>query len=393
MLVDCDIDFTMKTKIPGLIEQFTKLVSVPTVSCVDPDMDMSNRPLVDQLSIWLEDMGFSVEFMPVIDRPEKLNLIAVAGKGEGGLVLAGHTDTVPYDEPAWLHDPFTLTENDNRLHGLGASDMKCFFPIVLDVIRDIDLMQLKNPLYILATCDEESTMSGAKSLVSTGRSLGRYALIGEPTGLQPVNMHKGILFETITLIGKAGHSSDPSLGVNALDGINSVINGLSSLRNELKRQELNDNFKIPYPTMNFGTICGGDSPNRICGACELKIDIRFLPHMDIEELRASVRRRVMESIDGTDLIVEFDRIFPGVPGMETDPHSDIIKVAEKLAGEPSGSVAFGTEAPYLNSIGMETVVLGPGDIDVAHQANEFIELNRIEPMKKIVGGMIKHYCM
>jgi acetylornithine deacetylase len=145
--------------------------------------------------------------------------------------------------------------------------------------------------------------------------------------------------------------------------------------------------------MNFGSISGGDSPNRICGECELKIDVRFLPEMDLEELRASLRREVLQAVDGLGLVVEFDRIFPGLPGMATDPDSDIVRTAEKLAGEPAGSVAFGTEGPYLNSLGMDTVVLGPGDIDVAHQANEYLSLDRIGPMKKIIEKMIKKYCM
>jgi acetylornithine deacetylase len=383
----------MKSRIPGFKEQFTRLVGIPSVSCVDATRDMSNRPLVEQLAGWMGDLGFSIEIMPVLEQKDKVNLIAVAGKGEGGLVLAGHTDTVPYDEIGWSNDPFSLTESDNRLYGLGSADMKCFFPIVLDVVKEMDLKKLKSPLYIIATCDEESTMSGAKALASSKRAMGRYALIGEPTGLRPVNMHKGVLFETIRLIGQSGHSSDPSLGRSALEGMNRVINDLCSWRSDLQHTYQNNSFKIPFPTMNFGSISGGDSPNRICGECELKIDIRFLPEMDLEELRASLRRQVMESIDGTGLVVEFNRIFPGAPGMATDPDSDIVRTAERLAGEPVGSVAFGTEGPYLNSLGMQTVILGAGDIDVAHQANEYLGLERIEPMKKIIRDIIKIYCM
>jgi acetylornithine deacetylase len=331
--------------------------------------------------------------MPVENRAGKYNLIAVAGKGEGGLVLSGHTDTVPYDEGGWKFDPFKLTEEGQRLYGLGTSDMKGFFPIVLDVLRDISLKELSKPLYILATCDEESTMAGAKALVAAGRPLGDVAIIGEPTCLKPVNMHKGILYETIRLIGKAGHSSDPSLGINALEGMNDVINRLKIWRSNLQQQAINDRFKVPFSTMNFGTINGGDSPNRICGHCELRIDVRFLPGMDIEPLRAQVRREVMEQIDGSGLTVEFDRIFPGVPALETSAEADIVKYAEKLAGEPAASVAFGTEAPYFKSLGMDTIILGPGNIEVAHQVNEYLELGSIEPMKQIIREMIKRYCI
>ena len=383
----------MATQIPPFREQLTRLIALPSVSSMDLAIDMSNRPVVDQLASWLSDTGFSVEILGVSENPAKANLIAVAGKGEGGLVLSGHTDTVPFDAFGWQSDPFKLMELDNRLYGLGVSDMKCFFPIVLEVIREIDLKTLKRPLYILATCDEESTMSGAKALVAAHRTLGRYALIGEPTGLKPVNMHKGVLFETIRLIGRSGHASDPSLGRSALEGMNAVINSLSLWRSQIQQQQRNTAFAIPVPTLNFGSIHGGDNANRICGQCEMKIDIRFLPGMNIDDIRAEIRRNVLETVDGRELVVEFDVLAPGLPGMHTAADSDIVRTAERLAGEPVGTVAFGTEGPYLNALGMDTVVLGPGDIDVAHQANEYLALDRIVPMKNIVREMIRHFCM
>ncbi len=383
----------MNRQISTFREQLTRLVELPSVSSTDTAVDMSNRPVVDLLASWLEDTGFGVEIMPVLANPEKVNLIAVAGKGAGGLVLSGHTDTVPYDQHGWQQDPFRLTERDNRLYGLGVSDMKCFFPIVLDVIRGLDLTKLKHPLYVLGTCDEESTMSGAKALVAQHRALGRYALIGEPTGLKPVTMHKGMMFETVRLIGRSGHASDPALGRSALEGMNAVITRLIAWRNEVQRQHHNPAFSVPVPTLNLGSIHGGDSANRICGECELRIDMRFLPGMDPDELRAALRRNVLEIIDGRGLIVEFDPDAPTLPGMHTATESDIVRTAERLAGEPTGSVNFGTEGPFLNMLGMDTVVLGPGDIDVAHQANEYLALDRIEPMKKIVRELIKHFCM
>ncbi|MEX2352880.1 MAG: M20/M25/M40 family metallo-hydrolase, partial [Gammaproteobacteria bacterium] len=137
----------------------------------------------------------------------------------------------------------------------------------------------------------------------------------------------------------------------------------------------------------------GDSPNRICGQCELRIDVRFVPGMDMDDLRASIRRNVLEIIDGRQLIAEFDLDPMELPALYTASDSDIVRTAERLAGEPAGSVGFGTEGPYLNALGMDTVVLGPGDIDVAHQANEYLALERIEPMKKIVRELIKRFCM
>ena len=349
--------------------------------------------MVDLLAEWLEGLGFGVELIPVQTEPAKFNLIASAGSGPGGLVLAGHTDTVPCDVTAWRQDPFKLTERDNKLYGLGTADMKCFFPIIIDAIRAMDLTRLRQPLYVLATCDEESTMSGARALVTSGRQLGRYALIGEPTGLKPVNRHKAIIMEKIRLIGRAGHASDPALGINALEGMHGVITCLQHWRTALQAGHRDPAFRVAQPTMNFGSIHGGDNPNRICASCEITIDLRLLPGMDLEEVRAGIRRTSMEAVDGSGLIIEFESIIPGIPAMYTDSETEIIKIAERLAGEPAGAVAFGTEGPYLNAMGMQTVILGAGDIEQAHQADEYLALDRIKPMQALLGELIKHICV
>ncbi len=381
------------TTLPAFKEAFAALVGAPTVSSIDPAHDQSNRPVVDLLANWFADLGFSIEIAPVDDAAGKVNLVAGLETGDGGLVLSGHTDTVPFTESAWRQDPFKLTEKDGRFYGLGTSDMKCFFPIVMQALQSLDLKKIRRPIILLATCDEESTMAGAKALVDANRRLGRHALIGEPTGLKPVNMHKGVMIETIILKGQAGHASDPSLGNNAMEGMHEVMTALLGWRDRLQQTFSNDNFKVPVPTMNFGSIHGGDSPNRICAECTLKIDIRLLPRMQPHEIREELRQTITQTVAGSGLQLEFDEVFPGTLPMETDPRSEIVRMAEKLTGEPTGTVGFGTEGPYLNSLGMDTVILGPGDIDQAHQANEYIEQARIQPMQELLQKMITHFCM
>ena len=389
----------MTKRIPEMLESFSQLVASPSVSSTDPQWNQSNRGVVELLAGWLEGIGFNVEIIPVPvetnqgEGEEKFNLIACMGEGEGGLVLSGHTDTVPFSAESWHQDPFKLTEKEGRLHGLGICDMKSFFPIVMDVAQKLNVRDLKQPLYVLATADEESTMSGARALAGYGKSLGRYALIGEPTGLMPVYMHKGILMESIKIKGQAGHSSDPALGNSALEGMYSVMSAVLSWRKELQKQFRDNRFNVPEPTINFGTIHGGDNPNRICAECELTLDLRLIPDMELEAIRAGLRSLVSETIAGSGLSVECNSIFDGIPGFETDKNSEVIQIAEKLCGRESGTVAFGTEGPYLNAMGMDTVVLGPGDIDQAHQANEYLSLNRIPPMVDILTKMIDHFCV
>ena len=382
----------MTTSSKSFMQNFARLIGTPSVSSIDPAHDQSNRQVIDLLGDWFDDLGFSVELMPVSRDPDKFNLIACRGEGEGGLVLAGHTDTVPYNESAWQQDPFSLTERDNRLYGLGTSDMKCFFPLIVEALQRLETSGFRHPLYILATADEESNMTGARALVDSGKTLGRYALIGEPTGLKPVYQHKGILMESVRLTGKSGHSSDPSLGRSALEGMHHVMTRLMEWRRKLQQDNNNGDFRVPGPTLNFGSIRGGDNPNRICAECVLTLDLRLLPGMQLETVRSELYEQVSAAVRDTGLEVECRSLFGGVPALETPVESEIVRIAEKLSGSAAGSVAFGTEGPYLNAMDMSTVILGPGDIEQAHQANEFLPMERIAPMLTILTGMIRHFC-
>ncbi len=380
-------------KTPDCIDMIEQLIAIPSISSINPRWDQPNLGVVELLAEWLEPLGFNIEISPLDGRPGKANLIATAGSGDQGLVLSGHTDTVPYDEGRWSHDPFTLTQQDGRLYGLGTSDMKGFFALVIEALRDLDLDNLTQPLSIIATADEESSMGGAKALVAEGRRLGRHALIGEPTGLKPIRMHKGISMETIRLLGRSGHSSDPSLGVSALEGMHRVMGEILRWRKELQQNHRNPMFKVEVPTVNLGRIQGGDNPNRICAECELQIDLRPLPGMDLKELRSELTARLQELLKDDELKLEMETNFEGIPPMETAATAPIIQAAEELSGEPAISASFGTEGPYLHQLGMETVILGPGDIDQAHQPDEYLGIDRIDPMIKILQGMIKRFCL
>ena len=378
---------------PTLIEMMRHLIGSPSVSSVSPEWDKSNAQVIDHLAGWCESLGFRVEHLPIAGHPGKFNLVASAGTGPEGLVLSGHTDTVPYDEARWSSDPFRLTEREDRWYGLGTCDMKGFFAVALEAISDLDLSSLKHPLILVATADEESSMCGAKALVDTHRRLGRHAVIGEPTGMRPVRLHKGIGMEAIRLTGRSGHSSDPALGINALDGMYLAMAELIDWRSELQQRYRNPLFAVDVPTINLGHIHGGDNPNRICAHCELHFDIRPLPGMDLAELRGEIDRRIGARLQDSGLHFERVSLFEGIPAMETPAQSPIIQAAEALTGYAAGAVAFGTEGPYLNALGMQTVIMGPGSIEQAHQPDEFLALEQIEPAKRILRGLIRRFCM
>ena len=371
---------------------FAELISLPSVSCIDPAHDQSNRGVIDALANSLDALGFVCEIMPLSDNPEKCNLIARYGDGEGGLALSGHTDTVPYDAKGWDTDPFKLTKMNGNYYGLGTADMKSFFPIIFETLERMADVKFTKPITVVATADEESTMSGARAIQQANKALGRYCIIGEPTGLVPRYSHKGIILETILLQGRSGHSSDPALGNSALEGMVDVMNALRRWRSELRAEYHNNEFKIPVPTLNLGRIQGGDSANRICANCELAMDLRMLPGMEITSLKEKMHRVVKESLAGSGLTVEFSSLFDGTPPMQTSINSEIVRMSEKYTQTSASSVAFGTEGPFFNDMGLETVILGPGDIDVAHQPNEFLQIDRIEPMINILSKMINHFC-
>ncbi len=377
---------------PNLTSMLQQLIATPSISSVNPRWDHENSTIIDLLAQWLEGLGLRVEVIPVPGCPGKANLIARIGSGSEGLVLSGHSDTVPYDEGRWSCDPFVLTEKDGRLYGLGTADMKSFFALVIEALREMPLERLKQPLTIIATADEESTMSGARALAAMQQRLGRYAVIGEPTGLRPIRMHKGIAMEAIQLTGRSGHSSDPANGVSALDGIYTVMGELMAWRKELERNHRNPMFKVESPTINLGHIQGGDNPNRICAFCELHIDMRPLPGMRLDDMRSALKKRLTAALRGSGLQLEVKPLFHGTPAMETPADSAIVRYAEELTGFDAEAVAFGTEGPYLTELGMETIIMGPGSIRQAHQPDEYLELSHIKPAVELIQSLVRRFC-
>ena len=364
-----------------------------SVSSTDPRWDQGNRAVIDLLAGWLADMGFDTQIQEVSDDGAKANLIASRGSGPGGLVLAGHTDTVPFDEGRWQSDPLGLSERDGRLYGLGSTDMKGFFPLAIAAAAAFADMPLRQPLILLATADEESSMNGARKLAAAGRPRARAAIIGEPTSLVPVRMHKGIMMQSVRVTGRAGHSSNPTLGNSALEGMHAVIGELLAFREELGKRYGNEFFRVAQPTLNLGCIHGGDSPNRICGQAELHFDLRMTPDGDNAAVRAEIDRRLQAVAAPLGLEMELRSLIQDVPPFEQPADSELVRLAEQLTGHGAEAVAFATEASFLRQLGMETIVMGPGSIDRAHQPDEYLELDQVQPCIDLLQKFIAHYCL
>lgn len=377
--------------LPSQLEMLRKLVATPSVSSSHPAFDQSNRGVVELIAEWAEQLGFAVRVETVPDAGGKVNLLATLGQGAEGFVLSGHTDTVPYNAERWTNDPFELTERGDRVYGLGTADMKGFFAAALHAVARFEPSQLSRPITLLGTADEESTMAGARALAAKGESLGRYAIIGEPTGLAPIRKHKGVFYARVTIGGKAGHASDPARGVNAIGGLQRVLPALQAWGDALAGRYLDDDFDVPGPTLNFGRVAGGDSPNRICDECILDIDMRLLPGMSATEVTAELRDQVANALDGGSW--SFDARSTGNYAAFSGPaDADYQSTVETLCGCSAKTALFGTEAPYLAELGLETLVLGAGDIGVAHQPDEYVTMAGIERATDIYADLLRRYC-
>ncbi len=383
----------MNASLPGPIELLTQLVGLPSVSSTSAEWDMGNRAVIDLLAGYLETLGFAIEIQTLNASGSKANLIATLGSGPGGLVLAGHTDTVPYDDALWSSDPLKLTERDNVLMGIGSTDMKGFFPLAIEAAKAFLDSPFKQPLILLATADEESSMAGAQALAAAGKPRGRAAIIGEPTGLKPVRLHKGIMMEAVKIHGQSGHSSDPSLGRNALEGLHAVLGDLMDYREALAQRFQHPAFDVPYPTINPGCVHGGDNPNRICGHVEMHFDVRLTPGANNADVRADLKTRLQRIGEQRELDITLEPLIHGGDAFEEPADSELVKLAEKLTGHTAEAAAFATEAPYLQKLGMQTIVLGPGSIKRAHQPDEYIELDQFQPCIDLLQRCIRHYCL
>lgn len=366
-----------------------QLVACDSVSSTDPRLDKGNRAVCELLADWLSAAGFDCRLREI--NAHKCNLIARRGSGTGGLILAGHTDTVPCDPDHWKGDPWALRDRDGLWTGLGSTDMKGFLALCVMLARDLGPNDLRKPLTIVATADEESGMDGARALLADGDCYGEFALIGEPTGLAPIHTHKGIYFDALEVRGRTGHSSDPDAGLNAIEGVHLALAELLLIRDELRQKVRDPQFSIPFATLNPGCFHGGDSPNRIPSKARLEWDLRYPPGVDGPALRAEIHARLAARLQPGGYPHHFEDLADAAP-FGTPIDSPIVTAAAELSGHAPGSVNFATEGGYFNQLGSQSIILGPGHIAQAHQPEEYLPATHLAPMRHILDGMVHRFC-
>lgn len=359
----------------------------------------SNTETINFLAARARALGLRVKLLPYMDEHdvEKVNMIAVAGnsstdleKPEVELALVGHTDTVPYDS-AWT-DALHLTEREGKLYGRGACDTKGFIAAALEAVEQTDLQRLARPLALVFTADEEIGCLGAKRLADARALRARYSIVGEPTSLQPMRAGKGYCLAEISLSGREGHSAYPSLGASAIFRAARLVARIEKIAEELK-SDTRAAFEPPYTTLNVGLINGGTAKNIIAGECRFTLEWRPVPGQNAEHLLNLVRATIDdersrdEDFDCALNVIRLDE------GMETRGDSRLVRLLEETTGREAGTIAFGTEAPQMIELGAEAVVLGPGNIRVAHRTDEFVPIAELHECVRVLSRAIEHFCM
>lgn len=358
-----------------------EMVSFDTVS------SNSNMLLVKFLQPLLADIGFSVEIQSQEFEQgtlEKANVIARIGPRDvEPLMFSAHTDTVPVGtENHWDYEPFKLTEDKRRglLFGRGSVDMKGSIAAMICALAPLlpKAGNFKRELILGLTFDEEVGLLGAKHLVQSKLIKPRYALVGEPTLMKPMRMHKGHIYLRAVCHGASGHASDPKSGVNAIEIAAEVIEKLRAFAGELAMQR-NEEYDPPYATLNLGVINGGTKANVIAEECMIEFDIRPIEGQTSDLMIRDLAGR-MQSIGehcGQPL-VSLKLIRCPTEPVTTDVNSLIVTVAEQVTGTKARGVPYGTDASVLQLMDTNCLILGPGDIAQAHKPNEYVKTEQLE---------------
>ena len=372
------------------IDWLTRLIAFDTVS------RHSNLALIEDVQHYCEQLGLSVD-LTFNDAKNKANLfVTVAAGGSAdiinhGLVLSGHTDVVPVDGQAWTSEPFVATIRGDKLYGRGACDMKGFIACALTLLpKAVELSnsgQLSRPLHLALSFDEEVGCLGAPLILADLKARGitpDYCIVGEPTNMAMVVAHKGIAVYRCRVHGKSAHSSLTATGVNAISYASRLIGYVDTLAEEISHRDDNDAlFDVPYSTLSVGTIQGGTATNIVPNLCEFTFDYRNLPHMTqddillpiqakVAELSAQMQARAPET--GIELTQE-----ESVPAMTDNDSAELQALVVALTGDTQRhKVAYATEGGQFTNSGIPTIICGPGSIEQAHKADEYVKLNEIE---------------
>jgi len=325
--------------------------------------------------------------------PNRANLLATFRGDSPGLLLSGHIDVVPPGEGSgWSSPPFEGRLRGGKVYGRGAADMKGGVAAMIVAIESARRKRLKRSLAFVATAGEEVSFDGLRAMIAAGRLKGvsaRFGVVGEPTDMKVVRGHRGGVTCKVTFHGKSAHSSDPSLGVNAIEKAVEFIEGIAPLRKELSKVVDRDLGRtLITPTV----VAGGTKSNVIPDSCVLTVDVRTVPGVvgrtvldGLAAVAGTVRKR--DKSFSADIESSYEASPLSIPAK-----AEVVKLTESVAGSPSTIALYGTEAPEYGKIGIPTVVMGPGSIKQAHIYDEFITMEQLKLAEAVYGKLITSVC-
>lgn len=382
-------------------ELLARLVAFDTTS------SKSNISIADFICDYLDDPQIEIVRIPSADG-NKVNLMArIGGAGNsslgpagrdhrGGLVLSGHLDVVPANEPGWRSEPFALTETDDAYVGRGACDMKGFVALAINIARAAVGWKLNSALVLILSYDEEVGSFGVKRIADTWDNrfeLPTSTIVGEPTSLRAVRMHKGHLKMRVTLTGQGAHSGYPHLGKNAIEPAGRIVTALSELRRTLQqeRSELSEFFpQTPYVALNVAQICGGEAINIVPDRCTIDLGVRVLPGMDSAAMIERVRHAIEAVEDRGDC--EVDVLHDNPPMLLAEDSQTNRKLCGLLPQTVTYSASYASDAGMLQRMGLECVLCGPGTIEVAHKPNESMPKRDFVAGKELIERAVRSFC-
>lgn len=373
------------------IEILRSLISFDTTSA------NSNLALLDWVQAYLEQHG--VESRLVYNAEEnKANLYATIGPADkGGVMLSGHTDTVPVTGQNWTFEPYQLNEHNGRYYGRGTADMTTFLAVALAAVPAMQQAELHTPIHLAFSYDEEIGCIGVRRLIDTLQNhplKPAICIIGEPTTMQVVTAHKGKLAARVTVTGKECHSGMAPLGVNAVNYAARLISWLEQLAQKKKTEgPFEDGYDIPYSTVHTGTVKGGTALNIVPNHCEFVFEIRNIaaedPRALLTEFRSYVDQLIAEMRDvDENCDIQID-ITTEYPGLSTADDEEVVAFVRGLTTNlERGNINFGTEGGLFSQVGIPTVVCGPGSMDQGHKPDEYIEAEQISQCEAFMARLI-----
>jgi acetylornithine deacetylase len=367
---------------------------------LDTRSERSNLALIECIADHLRTLGVPVRLTHDDDRT-KANLFATIGQGKpGGVVLSGHTDTVPWEGQDWQHDPLGAVVQGGRLYGRGSADMKGWIGVAVAQAQAWLEADLQHAIHFAFSYDEEVGGFGAMRLIDDLQQAGiapRICIVGEPTEMVPALAHKGVHRWRCCVRGKAAHSSLTPFAVNSIEAAARVVNHIAAIADELREHEPRQSgFDVPYTTAAVCRFDGGVADNIVPEACRFHYEFRDLPGDQPGALAAALQQRVRDyaaTLEPAMRAVEpsagftFES-FASMPAFRASAEEPAAVLAAKLADTTKTTlVAFGTEAGLFQRAGMSTVVCGPGSIQQAHQADEFVSLAQLARAERFLRGL------